>query len=221
MLVMSPTQRHPGRAYPAFSLIEMTAVMAVMVILLVAGLDRIFGSGAHSGKADTDLLVGMIDQARTAAITSRSCVVLALAEPVDLPARDPRCHLAIFKLDGLPDTLTETLKGVMLGRWRPMEPGIALIGGNVDGAENPIDAGKLTITCDVPQHLTVKVHAIAFNPCGGLIYPPGSAPVTLRVAECIYQNGRAVPIHRNPSGATAEIRLKIGRVSARPYRIDG
>ena len=193
--------------------------MAVLVILLAAGLDHI--SSSHSGKADTDLIVGMLDQARTAAITSRSCVVLAVADPADLPTRDPRCHLAIIKLDGLPDPLANTLKGVMLGRWHPMNPGIALIGGKVPGADNPLDAEKLTITCDVPRHLTVKVHAIAFNPCGGLAYPPGSAPVTLRVAQCVYQAGTAVPIHHPQSGPSAENRLKIGRVSARPYRIDG
>jgi len=220
MLEMSTIQRHPGRGNPAFSLIEMMAVMAVTVILLAAGLEHILGSANHPNKADTDMLAGLIEQARITAITSRSCVVLALAEPADLPARDPRCHLGIFKLDGMPDSLTDQPKAVMMGRWHPMEPGIALIGGKGDDVGNPMDAEKLTLTCDVPRHLTVNVHAIAFNPCGKLIYPPGTAPVTVRAAASVYQAGKAVPIRSNPSGPTAGILMKIGRVSARPYRID-
>jgi len=199
----------------------MMAIMAVMVMLLVAGLDHVFGSVSHPGKTDADMLAGMIEQARTAAITSHSCVVLAIADPADVPTGDPRCQLGIFKLDALPDCLTDTAKGVMIGRWRSLVPGIALIGGKVDGADNPLDAGKLTITCETPRHLTVGVHAMGFNSCGKLVYPPGSAPVTLRVAKCVYQADKAVPVRRNPSGTSAEIQLKIGRVSARPYRIDG
>ena len=215
---MSPTQRHPGRGYPAFSLVEMMAVIAVLVILLAAGLNRISNSASHAVKTNADLLAALIDQARTTAITSHSCVLLAIAEPADLPTRDPRCHLAIFKLhDEAPD-LTANPKAVMAGRWHPLDANIALLGGNADDNGNPMDAAKLTMISDSPLQSTVKVHAIAFNPSGRLIYPPGAAPVTLRVAECVYQHGDAKPIRRNP--ATNDIRLKIGRVSARTYRID-
>ena len=220
-LVMSPTQRHPGRGNPAFSMIEMTAVMAIMVILIAAGLNHFSAPASHPGKTDSDMLAGLIDQARTSAITSRSCVVLAVADPDDIPARDPRCNLGIFKIDAVPTDLTETAKGVMITRWRPMEPGIALIGGKLEGTDNPLDAERLTITCETPRHMTFKVHAIAFDSCGKLVYPPGSAPVTLRVARCIYQAGKTVPVRPNPSGSRTEIRMKIGRISARPYRIDG
>lgn len=219
MLVMSPSQRHPDRGYPAFTLIEMMAVLAILVILLAAGVSRLSGPGNHPGKTDLDALAGLIEQARATAITSRSCVALALAEPGDLPARDPRCHLAIFQLDAPPDNLTLTARVVLMGRWQPMEPGIALIGGEVVGADNPLDAGRLTFTCEFPRRATVQVHAIAFDPCGGLIYPPGAAPVMLRLAGGIHQPATGAPTRRNRSAT--EVRLKIGRVSARPYRLDG
>ena len=74
-----------NRGKAAFSLIEMVAVIAILVILMTAGVSLMNGTGSQSRKAGTDMLGGMIEQARTTAITSRSHVVLAVAEPGDLP----------------------------------------------------------------------------------------------------------------------------------------
>lgn len=218
---MSTTIRNPDRGKPAFSLTEMAAVMAILMILIAAGASLMAGTGSHSRRTGTDLLLGMLEQARTAAITSRSYVVLAVAEPGDLAAGDERCRLGLFKVEAWPDSAKDPVMGIPLCRWRPLETGISLIGGEIDGVENPMDARKLTIACNSPRPLTVQVHAIAFNPRGGLIYPAGSAPVVIRIAEGVYRAGMATPVRRGPSGIIAENRLKIGRVIARPYRIDG
>jgi hypothetical protein len=218
---MSPTLRHPACGKPAFSLTEMVAVMATMVMLMAAAVNLIHGTGPQSRKTATDMLAGMIEQARTAALTSRSCIVLAMAEPADFAGDAQRCRLAIFMVDAWPDDPAHTVKGTMMGRWRSFESGVVLIGGATGTNENPIDARKLTITCDSPQPFTARVHAIAINPYGGLIYPPGAAPVVMRIAEGGYPNGIATPTRHGPSGTIAENRLKIGRVTARPYRIDG
>ncbi|MGL4401982.1 MAG: hypothetical protein ACRCXD_19140, partial [Luteolibacter sp.] len=77
-----------------------------------------------------------------------------------------------------------------------------------------------TITYGGSKNLSVEVHAIAFNPRGGLAYPSGSSPVVLRIAEGRYRNGSAIPNKRGSSEAIPESRLKIGRVTARPYQID-
>ncbi len=200
----------------------MLTVITVLVILMVAGVGLLNGTGSQSRKAGTDMLTGMIEQARTTAITSRSYVILAIAEPGDLPAGDERCRLGLFKVESWPDTgTTGTITGVLMSRWRTLETGIALIGGEVDGIENPLDANELTITYGVGKPLNVTVHAIAFNPRGGLHYPAGSNPVALRIAEGSYRTGNATPNRRGSSGIITENLLKIGRVTARPYRIDG
>ena len=63
----------------------MVVVIAVLVMLMTAGVIFFSGTGSQSRKAGTDMLTAMIEQARTKAITSRSFVVLAVAEPGDLP----------------------------------------------------------------------------------------------------------------------------------------
>lgn len=201
----------------------MITVIAILVILLTAGVKLMNGTGAQSRKTGADLLSAMIEQARTSAITSRCHVILAVAEPGDLPAGDERCRLGLFKVpvEDWPKNGTDSIKATLMSRWRTLDTGIALIGGDVDGVENPLDGTELTITYGTKTPVTLKAHAIAFNPRGGLHFPSGSGPVAMRVAEGTYQKGKPVAFKRGDSGIVSENRFKIGRVVGRPYRIDG
>ena len=210
-----------GRAKPAFTLIEMLTVIAILVILMTAGVQLLNGSGSHSRRAANDLLTGMIEKARTTAITSRSHVLLAVAEPGDLPTGDQACRLGLFKVEAWPDSTTGVIPAILMSRWRTLETGVVLIGGAVDGVENPLDAPELTISYGTNKPLKVKVHAIVFNSRGGLHYPSGSSPVAMRVAEGNYRGGEAKPFERADAKTITENRLKIGRVTGRPYRTDG
>jgi prepilin-type N-terminal cleavage/methylation domain-containing protein len=220
-IVSPPANKHRK---PAFSLIEMVAVIAVLAILMLAGVSLMNGSGPQARKAGADLLAGMIEQARSSAITTRGNVLLAIAEPGDLPAGDERCRLGLFQIkeEDWKDEETEAFKGTLLSRWKTLETGVILLGGKVDGMENPLDGPKRTISYgsdSKPQ--TVKVRVIGFNSRGGLRLPAGSAPIVMRIAEGNYRNGGATPFKRAGSHAITENRLKISRVTARPYRIDG
>jgi type II secretory pathway pseudopilin PulG len=221
--VIPPEQRPSDRGNPAFSLIETIAVIAILVILMAAGASLMKGTGTQARNAGADMLGGMIEQARASAITSRCYVVLAIAEPGDLPTSDERCRLGLFKVavDKWPMAPSDTAEAELMSRWRTLETGVALIGGNVDGVPNPLDGDELTISYGANKPIAVRVHAIAFNPRGGLHYPSGSTPVAMRVAEGSYQKRKATAYQRGDTGVISENRLKIGRVIARPYRIDG
>jgi hypothetical protein len=199
----------------------MTAVVAVLVILLTAGVGLMKGTGTRARLAATDMLAGMIEQARASAITTRSYVILAVAEPGDLPAGDERCRLGLFQVETWPDSPSEAVEAVLMTRWRTMENGIALIGGSIDGIPNPLNGPQLTVSYGAPKPLRVNLHVIAFNPRGGLHFPSGSTPVALRIAEGSYRDGKATPYPSEGGAAIIESRLKIGRVIARPHRIDG
>jgi prepilin-type N-terminal cleavage/methylation domain-containing protein len=208
----------------AFTLVEMLAVIAVIGIMLVAGVRILGDTGSQARRAAGDTLTGLIEQARTTAITSRSFVILALAEPGDLPAGDNQCRLGLFKVDEWPDQGAGVIPAVQMSRWKTLENGVVLIGGDAGGAiieplPNPLDAPQLRISYGRDGGMrTVEAHAIAFNPRGGLHYPKGSRPVQLRIAEGAYRNGQAFPTRRGEGRTIAENHLKIGRVIARPYR---
>ncbi len=201
----------------------MIAVIAVMSILLVSGVSLLNGTGNQSRRAAADTLSGLVEQARTTAITSRSHIVLAIAEPGDLPADDNRYRLGLFEVPewptgtGTPGSLDATL----LSRWQPVNPGVIFIGGTVDGIENPLDESKIGIRYGAGnREMEIKAHIIAFTPRGGLRLPAGSKPVVLRIAEGGFRGGRAVPDQNGENRSIAETRIRIGRVIARPYRMN-
>jgi hypothetical protein len=199
----------------------MVAVIAILVILMAAGMRLQGGTGPRARRSAADMLTGLIEQARTAAITSRSCVILAVAEPGDLPSGDTVCRLGLFRVDEWPDSPGAPVPAVLMKRWRALETGVILLGGPVDGVENPLDGPELTIAYGADKPFMVKVHAIAFNSRGGLQFPAGPSPVIMRVAEGNYRGGRATPFQGADTQTISENLIKIGRVNARPYRIDG
>ena len=197
----------------------MVAVIAILVTLISAGSSLLNGTGVQSRRAALDQLTALIEQARTVAITSRAYVVLAIAEPGDLPAGDERCRVGLFKVEEWPDSPLPplALKGVLLNRWQRLNTGIVLLPGAVNGLVNPMDQQEVSIAYGGTQNLSVKVHAIAFNSRGGLHYPAGSTPITLRLAEGAYRSGKACPNPHGEAKTISENRLKIGRITARPY----
>jgi type II secretory pathway pseudopilin PulG len=204
----------------AFTLVELLAVIAILTVLLVGGIGVMGSSASQARRSGTDVLSGMIDQARTMAITTRSHVVLAIAEPGDLPSSDERCRLGLLKVESWPDAGVSTVDAVLTSRWRPLESGVVLASGAIDGIANPLDASELTINYGSgAKSIKAPVHVIGFNPRGGLLHPVGSGPIALRIAEGSYRNGKASP-NRRPSGAFTESILKVGRVTARPYQFD-
>ncbi len=218
--VISPAPWQPSRGQPAFTLIEMVTVIAVLVILMTAGMSMLNGNSSQARKTGTDMITGMIDQARSSAITSRSNVVLAMAAPGALPTQDGNYRLALFKVDveDWKKSNGGAVSGELLSRWKPLETGAILLGGEVDGVSNALDGDELTINYGGNRPLSVKVRALVFNPRGGLLFPSGSTPVSLRIAEGTYRNGLALPYKRGDTGAITENRLKIGRITARPYQ---
>ncbi len=199
----------------------MVAVMAVIVVLTGAGIQVLDKTNLKARKAATDTCSGLIEQARGTAITSRAFVVLAFAEPGDLPFGDERCRIGMFKISTWPAN-PDTLDATLLRRWQSLPGGIVILPGSVDDIRNPRDEPETTIRyLTGRQPVQGRFHIIAFTPRGTLHWPAGSDPLVLRIAEGGYRNGQPSPNIRGATHSTAENLLRIGRVTARPYRIDG
>jgi hypothetical protein len=219
ILTKRPTQK---KLQSAFSLAELATVIAVLVILMGSGAHLLGNTGTHARKCGTDMIVNMIGNARDTAIATRRNVVLAIAEPDDLENTDERCRLGIFKVDTWPEPFNgEIIKAVQKGRWHPLEPGLAIKGGNIDGLDNPLDAPEITLQYGSESRpRSAKVHAITFNSRGKIILPASVNPVLMRIADGNYRNGKAMLRKQGEKGVVAENKIKVGRVSSRPYLIN-
>lgn len=212
-----PQKWLPGCRARGFTLIEILVTISIIVILMAAGVALLGGTGPQARRSAADMLTGMIEQARTTAITTRSHVVLAVVEPGGLSASDGKCRIGLFKVGSWPGDLSEPVGASPVGRWRILENNVVLIDGEAEGGlANPLDGDKVTLNYGKGQ---VSAHVVVFTPRGGLAYPAGSGPIAMRVAEGAYRNGVAKPNSRG--GTIPENLIRIGRVTARPYRIDG
>lgn len=195
-------------------------VITIISILLGVGIKILGGTSGQARKTATDELAASIELARTTAITTHRVVILAIADPGDLPIADERCRLGLFQVITWPDSTT-TVNATQLRRWQPMPMGAIPNSGDYQGIRNPYDLPELTVRyVSAGKDVEVQVHALAFTPRGGLQWPTGSDPLVMRVAEGSYRGGRAAPDLRGESKAVSENRLLIGRVVARPRRID-
>ncbi len=200
----------------------MTIVIAIFVLLTTIVISFTSSTNAQILKTNTDIITGLIEQARVTAVTSRSYIILGIEEPPNQTTNDGRCRIGLFKIDEWPEKaiLPLVIKGQLLSRWENLSIGIVLIEHEVNGLPNLIDTEKITINYGGPKSLTTKVHAMAIHPRGGLQYPVGSSPLLVRIALGTYRNGKATA---NKYGELKQIwgnRLKIGRINARCYPTD-
>jgi hypothetical protein len=188
--------------------------MAVMALLLTAGMHGLGDAAAHARRGATDSVISLVEQAHATAISSRGIVVLALADPGDVPGGDERGRLGLFKIKDWPAG-PATLEGTLICRWLVLPRGVVLLPGAVNGLRNPRDEPQSTIRYLAgTQPVQGRFHILAFSPRGALLWPAGSDPLALRLGDGGRRHGQPVP---NSCGESC---LKIGRVTARPYPFD-
>lgn len=203
----------PRISRSGFSLIELLTVIVIMGALLAIGMS-LFGKTAGSARrTGTDQFVAAIDQARSAAITRRKPVLLAIAPPSG-EAGDDRCRYGLFEVDELPEA-GAAVNARQIGRWNLMPSGVVFLPGQIEGLRNLLDEDEFNLSWK-DGRASATVRAFAFNPRGGLAWPAGSDPVSLKIATGVYKNGKATPV-----AAGGNNTLRVGRVVARPWRLDG
>lgn len=188
----------------------------VVVGLLLVGVVGALNAGGRAQRTGRDALMSSVDRARTEAISTQREVLLAVAEPADLPASGGRLHLGLFELDGEPED-DGSVSGRQLGRWRALPRGLVLMGGEVEGLRNLMDEDELTLTYRDGRE-TVEVHGLGFHARGGLAWPAGSDPMALKLTEGTYVDGEPRVTRRGGEEAEMDV-VRVGRVVARPWRI--
>ena len=200
----------------------MLVVISILSILFGAGISLLGGTGMQSRKAGADMISGMVDQARTLAITNRADVFLVIAEPGTLPGQDERCRIGLLRETPAPPNTSGTPPAKtyeLLRRWQTLNTGVVLIGGKVEDVPNPIDEQKVKMTFrQGNSQISADVYQISVNSMGSLALPKGSTPIVLRLAEGAYRGGKPATNKVQGGSGIAETQLKIGRVMARPYR---
>ncbi|MEM9236388.1 MAG: prepilin-type N-terminal cleavage/methylation domain-containing protein [Verrucomicrobiota bacterium] len=202
----------PSRHRQGFTLVEIITVIAVIVILVSISASVIGNTGATALKTAGETLTASVEQGRTAAITRRREVALAVLEPGKGGFDDGQVRLGLFELEG--ETDAGALKGTLLKRWTKLPGGIAFFGGEVDSLDNLVDQEPITIEWKDGNE-SAQMHTLIFTARGGLSRPRGSESVVVTIGRGTYANGSVKKF-----GKGANRTLRIGRVVARPWILD-
>ena len=115
----------------------------------------------------------------------------------------------------------------LLTRWQTLNTGVVLIGRQqndrpiANQLKNPLDEPQVNIVYGPSgKEITVNAHVISINSRGSLKLPTGSGPIAFRIAEGAYRKKVATANIRSGANGPTENFLRVGRVTARPYRID-
>ncbi len=210
---VNPSAPQRSAPPPGFSLVELLVVMILLGVLVTLGLGVFGKTAASARRTATDQFAATVEQARTAAITRRKPVILAIAAPVPGGA-DSNYRVGLFEVDELPER-GAAIAARQLQRWSILPTGVVFFDGAVEGLDNPLDAEDVELSWKDGEN-QARVHLLAFNPRGGLALPAGSEPVAVTLGTGVLRDGRAIPT--SDGGRNS---LRIGRVVARPWRLDG
>jgi prepilin-type N-terminal cleavage/methylation domain-containing protein len=193
-MVVSPkaftsTPRRRG----AFSLLELMAVMAIIVILLGLLAPAINAMTSTAGrKGAVNILMNTFEQARVAALESGRNVYVVLWRRI-FPEQD-----ALMVLRD-PDPTGTSTEYEQLTRWIKLPKGVLLhtVGNDnilVDKLALPQSAsGFDTSKSPVLEKLSIRggenFHVLAFNPCGGVSFPATPTKLMLIVSEGVRGSG--------------------------------
>jgi prepilin-type N-terminal cleavage/methylation domain-containing protein len=210
---VNPSDRHRRAAPHGFSLVELMVAMILIGALLAIGLGVFGKTAASARRTASDQFTATIEQARTAAITRRKPVILAIAAPVPGGA-DNNYRIGLFEVDELPER-GAAIAARQLQRWNILPTGVVFFSGAVEGFDNPLDEDEVELSWKDGEN-QARVRILAFNPRGGLSLPPGSEPVAVTLGSGVLRDGQTIPT--SDGGRNS---LRIGRVIARPWRLDG
>ena len=187
--------------------------MILIGALLAIGLGVFGKTAASARRTASDQFTATIEQARTAAITRRKPVILAIAAPVPGGA-DNNFRIGLFEVDEMPER-GAAIAARQLQRWSILPTGVVFFSGAVQGFDNPLDEDDIELSWKDGEN-QARVHILAFNPRGGLSLPAGSEPVAVTLGSGVLRDGQTIPT--SDGGRNS---LRIGRVIARPWRLDG
>ena len=224
-----PQAQRSGTA-PAFSLLELLVVMAIISVLLVAAVP-IFSNSSNTARiASREMIKAHLQQARSHAIATGNATAVTIPEVgagSDLGARS----ISLFEVekdetsgDYQPSKATDasgnpTAEDAQIQRWETL-PGnfhfltSALISSTTDTLMDHTD--RLATNY---KNRAISNHFIVFGPSGQIVRPVAGKPIRIAIAQATRSGDKLVPTQRGGDRPVFEL-LEVNRLTGRTREVE-
>lgn len=204
----------------AFSLIELLAVMAILMVLAGIAISGFSDSSHNARQISREILRTHLQQARAHAIATRHHTALVI------PDRDSGklglCAISLIEVELVDGDYTpiRTEHGIVkpLQRWTNFPQNFHFVTSSMIGSDQPtlLDHEKrLTV---VQGSTEIRCHMIVFAPNGQIISPSSGAPIHIAIAR-VARNGSSFRIIENSAHEPVFDLLLVNRLTAKTRNI--
>lgn len=206
-----------NRLKPAFSLIELLAVMAIISILLVAAVPVFSNSSNNARQASREIIKAHLRQARAHAIASGTPTAVAipvLGAGKELGVRS----ISLLEVEPEDGSYVPIKDGngndVLLQRAETLPGNFHFIPGSM------ISSAKETIV-DLPETMATSFkgrshdsHIIVFAPNGQIVSPASGTPVNIAITQAVRTGNSLKATQRNAGQPVFEL-FQVNRLTGR------
>lgn len=206
-----------NRHLPAFSLIELLAVMAIISILLVAAVPIFSNSSNNARETSREIIKAHLRQARAHAIasgTSTAVTIPVLGTGKDLGARS----VSLFEVELENGSYIPIKDGdgndILLQRAEILPGNFHFIPGSM------ISSDKITVV-DLPETMATSYkgrihdsHFIVFAANGQIVRPASGTPVNIAITQAARSGNSLTPTQKNGGQPVVEM-FQVNRLTGR------
>jgi prepilin-type N-terminal cleavage/methylation domain-containing protein len=212
--VNGPTKAPVARWCPAFSLVEMLAVVVIISLLLVVVVPRFSDASDQARRSSREITKACLRQARAHAISSGTATAVAIPSLESDPALGGRA-LALVEVE-----LDEGRFVPLAGEGRILQRQQTLPGNYhfVRGADLQVNVPTLM---DTPSDMSCRFgsvqascHTIVFSPDGRIVWPAAGTPINLGIARATRSGGGLQLTQRNQDRPVFEL-FQVNRLTGR------
>ena len=208
-----------NRRVPAFSLIELLTVIAIIAVLLVAAIPMFSNSAVNASQASREIVKAHLQQARAHAIASGSSTAVAipvLGSGGELGAR----AISLFEVEKAGGTYTPAKDAngdeLLLQRWETLPGNFHFL------TASQVSSGKPTIVDSADTLQTnykgkaLTCHLIVFAPNGQIVLP--ASEINIALAQAAPRGNSLAPTRKNGGSPVFDL-IQVNRLTGRTRSI--
>lgn len=173
----------------AFSLIELLAVIAIVMILSGIAVLGLAGSSLNARKASREIFNAHLNQARAHAIASRKSTALII--PTKDSGRSGLREISMIeveKKDGSYVPIPDDEEKAVLMRWSKLPNHFHFVTSHMIGMEQPTVVDHEQTVKVFHRGKEIDCHMLVFAPHGQIVYPTPGSPVHVAIAKATHEN---------------------------------